>query len=147
TVHYMAPEISTGNYNKQIDVYSAGIVLYEMLSGHVPFDGESAGEILMKHLTTPPDLSKLPPDYIPIVGRALAKNPAHRFSTLVEMGQVVEGVGKTAKPAARVASPQPRPSVVAVHRPERVEAIPTVLPALALRDQVAELSASMALAT
>ena len=60
TVHYMAPEISTGNYNKQIDVYAAGIILYEMLTGHVPFDGESAGEILMKHLTSPPDLSKLP---------------------------------------------------------------------------------------
>ena len=47
----MAPEISTGNYNKQIDIYAAGIILYEMLTGHVPFDGESAGEILMKHLT------------------------------------------------------------------------------------------------
>src|SRR5437867_10954490 len=44
TVHYMAPEISTGNYNKQIDIYAAGIILYEMLTGHVPFDGESAGE-------------------------------------------------------------------------------------------------------
>ena len=42
TVYYMAPEISTGNYNKQIDIYSAGIILYEMLTGQVPFDGESA---------------------------------------------------------------------------------------------------------
>src|SRR4051794_38731384 len=60
TVHYMAPEISTGNYNKQIDIYAAGIILYEMLTGRVPFDGESVGEILMKHLTATPDLSKLP---------------------------------------------------------------------------------------
>ena len=57
TVYYMAPEISTGNYSKQIDVYSSGVILYEMLTGRVPFDGESAGEILMKHLTSPPDLS------------------------------------------------------------------------------------------
>src|SRR6516225_3193183 len=78
TVHYMAPEISTGNYNKQIDVYAAGIVLYEMLTGHVPFEGESAAEILMKHLTTPPDLSRLPPDHMPVVDKALRKNPAHR---------------------------------------------------------------------
>src|SRR5438874_1868353 len=85
TVHYMAPEISTGNYNKQIDVYAAGIVLYEMLTGHVPFDGESAGEILMKHLTAPPDLSKLPAEYVPIVGRALAKNPAHRYANMGEL--------------------------------------------------------------
>src|SRR5205085_10706641 len=82
TVHYMAPEISTGNYNKQIDVYAAGIVLYEMLTGRVPFEGESAGEILMKHLTSPPDLSKLPTEYIPIVSKALAKNPAQRFATI-----------------------------------------------------------------
>ena len=48
TVQYMAPEISTGNYNRQIDIYADGIILYELLTGHVPFDGESAGEILIK---------------------------------------------------------------------------------------------------
>ena len=37
----MAPEISTGNYNKQIDIYAAGVILYEMLTGRVPFDGET----------------------------------------------------------------------------------------------------------
>src|ERR1700758_968726 len=85
TVHYMAPEISSGNYNKQIDIYAAGIILYEMLTGHVPFEGDSAGEILMKHLTTPPDLTKLPPEYVPVVGKALAKNPAHRYANMGEM--------------------------------------------------------------
>ncbi len=93
TVHYMAPEISTGNYNKQIDIYAAGIILYEMLTGRVPFDGESTGEILMKHLTSAPDLSKLPAAYVPIVGKALAKNPAHRFATMGEMARAVEAVG------------------------------------------------------
>src|SRR5438309_440598 len=73
TVHYMAPEISTGNYNKTIDIYAAGIILYEMLTGRVPFDGESTAEILMKHLTSPPDLSKLPANYVDLVGKALAK--------------------------------------------------------------------------
>src|SRR5437899_10964409 len=77
TVHYMAPEISTGNYNRSIDIYAAGVILYEMLSGRVPFEGESAGEILMKHLTSPPDLSKLPTEFVGVVGTALAKNPAH----------------------------------------------------------------------
>jgi hypothetical protein len=146
TVHYMAPEISTGNYNKQIDIYAAGIVLYEMLTGHVPFDGESAGEILMKHLTAPPDLSKLPTEYVSIVGRALAKNPAHRFGTLVEMAQIVEAVGKEAKPAIRMSAPRPPPSSVAVARPRRPDSIPSVLPAPTVRGQVAELSGSLALA-
>src|SRR3954469_25193649 len=94
TVHYMAPEVSTGNYHRHIDVYAAGIILYEMLTGHVPFEGESAGEILMKHLTSPPDLSKLPPAYIPIVGKALAKNPLHRFASMAEMAKAVEAVGQ-----------------------------------------------------
>src|SRR6516162_2169034 len=74
TVHYMAPEISSGNYNRQIDIYASGIILYEMLTGRVPFDGESAAEILMKHLTDQPDLSKLPAAYVPIVAKALAKD-------------------------------------------------------------------------
>ena len=54
TFHYMAPEIGRGIYGKEIDVYALGIMLYEMLTGRVPFDGESSQEIIMKHLTTPP---------------------------------------------------------------------------------------------
>ena len=56
TFHYMAPEIGLGRYGKEIDIYALGILLYEMLSGHVPFEGESSQEIIMKHLTTPPNL-------------------------------------------------------------------------------------------
>lgn len=93
TVHYMAPEISTGTYGKHIDVYAAGVILYEMITGRVPFDGESAGEILMKHLTATPDLSKLPAGYAEVVGKALAKNPAHRYASLVEMARAVEQIG------------------------------------------------------
>src|SRR5438093_1320461 len=92
TVHYMAPEVSTGNYNKGIDVYAAGIILYEMLTGRVPFEGESAGEILMKHLTSPPDLSKLPPEFMTVVAKALAKNPAMRYASMAEMARAVEAV-------------------------------------------------------
>jgi hypothetical protein len=90
----MAPEISTGNYNRQIDIYAAGILLYEMLTGHVPFDGESAAEILMKHMTSPPDLSKLPKEFVPIVEKALTKNPAHRYATITEMAKEVAAVVK-----------------------------------------------------
>src|SRR3954464_12375014 len=71
TVHYMAPEISTGNYNKQVDVYAAGVILYEMVTGKVPFDGESAGEILMKHLTSPPDMNRVPAEWKAVVAKAL----------------------------------------------------------------------------
>jgi hypothetical protein len=149
TVHYMAPEISTGNYNKQIDVYAAGIILYEMLTGRVPFDGESAGEILMKHLTTPPDLSKLSADFVPVVGKALAKNPIHRYGSMAEMAKVVETVGKQPQGGARPYIAKPvTPQAVPLSPPRpaaKLEQIPMVLPVPSLRGQIAELSGSLAL--
>ena len=78
TCHYMAPEISSGKYHKPIDVYAIGVILYEMLTGRVPFEGETVGEVLMKHLTARPDLSSLAEPYRTIVGRALAKDPNQR---------------------------------------------------------------------
>jgi hypothetical protein len=151
TVHYMAPEISTGNYNKQIDIYAAGVILYEMLTGHVPFDGESAGEILMKHLTAPPDMAKVPPIYAPLVSKALAKNPAHRFLTLGEMAKALEETGRQqAQPqaSARPATPVPPPIRPAAQAARPVPPpIPTVLPAApSVRAQVAELCGSLAMA-
>lgn len=85
TVHYMAPEIANGCYGREIDIYALGIILYEMLTGHVPFEGESMGEVLMKHLTAEPDLSALTGPYRDIIGRALAKDPAKRFATVDDM--------------------------------------------------------------
>ena len=78
TCHYMAPEIGSGKYNKPIDIYALGVVLFEMLTGHVPFDGESVQEVLMKHMTSQPDVSQLPEAYRAIVKRAMAKRPEDR---------------------------------------------------------------------
>ena len=78
TCHYMAPETSTGKYHRPIDIYAIGIILYEMVTGRVPFDGESVGEVLMKHLTSRPDLTPLPEPFKALIGRALAKDPNHR---------------------------------------------------------------------
>lgn len=79
TVYYMAPEVSKGSYGREVDVYALGVILYEMLTGDVPFDGESTGEILMKHLTAQPDLNRLPPVLRPVIGKALSKKPEERF--------------------------------------------------------------------
>jgi hypothetical protein len=78
TVHYMAPEISNGRYGKQIDIYALGVLLFELATGRVPFDGESVGEILMKHLTAEPDLSAAPQEFRPAIGAALEKDPQRR---------------------------------------------------------------------
>ena len=63
TCHYMAPEIGSGKYHKPIDIYAMGVILYEMLTGRVPFEGETVNEVLMKHLTARPNISVLPQPY------------------------------------------------------------------------------------
>src|SRR5690606_35477725 len=85
------------------------IILYEMLTGRVPFEGESTGEILMKHLSQKPDLEKLPPRLRPVIGKALEKDPAQRFGTINALREAFEqaAIGKykpTAAPVARLAS-------------------------------------------
>ncbi|MBN2215904.1 MAG: serine/threonine protein kinase [Pirellulales bacterium] len=85
TVHYMAPEVANGRYGKEIDIYALGIILYEMLTGRVPFEGESVGEVLMKHLTAKPDVSMLAEPYRGVVARALEKDPEKRFASVEEM--------------------------------------------------------------
>ncbi len=85
TVHYMAPEVANGRYGKEIDVYALGVIFYEMLTGRVPFEGESIGEVLMKHLTATPDVSMLPEPYRGVIARALEKDPSKRFGSAGEM--------------------------------------------------------------
>jgi serine/threonine protein kinase len=96
TVHYMAPEIANGRYGREIDTYALGIILYEMLTGTVPFEGESVGEVLMKHLTAEPDLSRLEEPYRDIVRLALAKDPEIRLKSVNQMLALLPGGGEAA---------------------------------------------------
>ncbi len=96
TVHYMAPEVAHGRYGKELDIYALGAILYELLTGRVPFDGESVGEVLMKHLTAQPDVSMLAEPYRSVVARALEKDPARRFATVGEMAAALPAVAAAA---------------------------------------------------
>ncbi|HEX4607507.1 MAG TPA: serine/threonine-protein kinase [Urbifossiella sp.] len=104
TPHYMAPEIKSGNYTQSIDIYACGVMLYEMLTGHPPFEGETPMEVLIKHLTDIPNLSRLPAGYAGVVGRALEKDPAARYATLREFVKAVEEIG-TLPPVVPVPNP------------------------------------------
>jgi hypothetical protein len=85
----MAPEIGRGEYGKEIDIYSLGIILYEMLTGVVPFDGESSQEIILKHLTADPDVSMIPQPYASAIDRCLAKNSSSRYRDCRELLQAI----------------------------------------------------------
>ncbi len=94
TVHYMAPEIGAGKYDRGIDIYALGCVVYEMLTGSVPFKGDTPSEILMKHLSATPDLDTLDEPFREAVRRALAKDPNERYQHVNEMVETVFGEEK-----------------------------------------------------
>jgi eukaryotic-like serine/threonine-protein kinase len=90
TVYYMAPEIAHGRYGREVDVYAVAVMLFEMLTGKVPFDGETTGEILMKQLSEKPNLTILPAKFRPVLHRALEKDPLKRTPTVKKLAEEFE---------------------------------------------------------
>ncbi|MGG3913189.1 Stk1 family PASTA domain-containing Ser/Thr kinase [Rossellomorea vietnamensis] len=93
SVHYLSPEQARGGMaTKKSDIYSLGIVMFELLTGRLPFSGESAVSIALKHLQSEtPSLKRWNPD-IPqsvenIVLKATAKDPFRRYESLEEMDE------------------------------------------------------------
>jgi eukaryotic-like serine/threonine-protein kinase len=109
TAQYLSPEQARGApVDQRSDIYSVGIVLYELLTGQLPFTGETPLEIAMKHLSEvpkPPSTLRpeVPPDLDMVVLRALAKDPAERFESAEEMdaelARVAAGNSVTAETA------------------------------------------------
>ena len=87
TPAYMSPEQARGeNTDERTDIYSLGIVLYEMLAGHVPFDGETTMSILFKHINEPPPpIPGLAFGFQYVLDRALSKKAEERFKTPNEL--------------------------------------------------------------
>jgi serine/threonine-protein kinase len=98
SVHYVSPEQARGEpTTPQSDVYSAGIVLYEMLTGEVPFVGDTPIGIAMKHVQEPPrppsDIKPgIPPALERVVAKALIKDLSKRFKTAKEMWADLEKI-------------------------------------------------------
>jgi tRNA A-37 threonylcarbamoyl transferase component Bud32 len=89
TPAYMSPEQARGELTDgRTDIYSLGIVLYEILAGHLPFEGETTMGVLMKHISEPPaPIPGLPPTMQYVLDRALAKNVEDRFQTPAEFAE------------------------------------------------------------
>jgi serine/threonine protein kinase len=112
TPAYMSPEQARGTgIEKATDIYSLGVVTYEMLAGRVPFTGPTMA-VLHAHVYDPPDLSVLPSRVQHVVGKALAKDPGARYRTAgafaQALGQVIEG-RPAQVPGPRPPSPPPPP--------------------------------------
>jgi beta-lactam-binding protein with PASTA domain len=96
TAHYLSPEQAQGHsVTAASDLYSIGVMLYEMLAGRLPFEGDSAVAIALKHLSEQPTpLSQLRPDVHPaleaVVMAALAKDPAQRWQSADDFAQGLE---------------------------------------------------------
>ncbi len=99
TPDYMSPEqLSGAELDPRSDLYAAGVVLFECLTGRVPFEAETTWALVAKHLEEePPDPRKLSPD-VPgelatVILKAMAKNPADRYATASEMHDALARIG------------------------------------------------------
>jgi beta-lactam-binding protein with PASTA domain/serine/threonine protein kinase len=100
TAQYLSPEQAKGTQvDARSDIYSAGVVLYELLTGRVPFTGDTAVEIAMRHLSAVPEppsalRAEVPHELDMVALRALAKDPEDRYQTAEEMDAELERVSR-----------------------------------------------------
>jgi len=123
TAAYMAPEIAqSGKSTKRSDIYSLGIILFEMLTGKQPYQGKTPYKVLSAHLHQPiPKIHELRPD-LPevmqiVIDKALAKDPANRFATARDLAA-------TFNLAMRTPTPTPAPKATEKTKPQWTPSIP-----------------------
>src|SRR5438874_1753611 len=103
TPHYMSPEQALGdpNLGPQSDLYSLGCVLFQMVTGSPPFDGESSQQVVGKHIADPPPAAsdvnpKVPRELSDVILRCLEKQPSDRFQSARE---VIAALGSDTRPS------------------------------------------------
>ena len=137
TPAYMSPEQIQGQrIDRRTDIFSAGIILYQFLTGQKPFSGEGAWTVAKKIVQEDPPMPStlnvsVSPEFDRVVAKALAKNPDARFQTAREFARALQraGEGKTAiepDPAATlIVSPQP-PQAAGSYGPSANQTNPTL---------------------
>jgi hypothetical protein len=157
TPSYMAPEqMDETPVDERVDIYTSGVVLYEMLTGKKPFDGRDIAQIFLQQLESPPPPFRqalpdvaLPAELERVAMRALAKSPADRFASALEMrealGRVGQGLeaGPTGAPDRTICEAMPLGAQLAVvMAPEPAPVVSTAKegPAERLRNRVRALA-------
>jgi eukaryotic-like serine/threonine-protein kinase len=142
TAQYLSPEQARGApVDQTSDLYSVGVVLYELLTGVVPFSGDTPVEIAMKHLSSMPEppsakRAEVPRDLDLVVLRALAKDPADRYQSAEEMDADLARVARgaavspaTEEAATAIISRPPPTAITAITPPRSREPVPYAPPA------------------
>ena len=118
TPTYMSPEQAQGSkVDHRADIYSLGVVLYEMLAGRVPFEGDSTLAVIYKHINEPPPLiDSIPEQLQAVISKALEKNPDDRYQNARDLAEdFYDAIGMRGE-MEMVASPAPvrtsRPATV-----------------------------------
>jgi len=122
TPFYMSPEQCSGNaeVDHRCDIYALGVILFEMLTGRVPFMGDGYGEVMLKHVNEAPPsaralIASLPPAVDEVLARAMAKTPAARYQSMAELRDALLELEAALSPPPVVVSrttPISRPSVM-----------------------------------
>src|SRR4051794_8782366 len=150
TPQYMSPEQCSqdAEIDSRSDIYSLGVILFEMLVGHVPFSGDSPTMVMMKHLQEPvpsvlEERSDLPASVARVVARAMAKVRDNRYQTVAELvedltiaaGMTIHRLGAVTNTSETLIRTE-EPDEVTVVRPREVVAAAPVVPVVPRRAPV-----------